>query len=67
MEQTGDRLTFVFDSSALCPGTVPGGGHSSFFIGLASAFAPQKVVAQLRDTATAHSFHSLDARAPAFP
>ena len=47
--QTGSSIRFLFDP-AVCAGTGPGLGDSSFFFGLASAQPPQDVMAQVEGT-----------------
>lgn len=61
-EQTGDRITFTF-SSAVCSGSAPGNGDTSFFFGLASTQPPRHVTAEAVPTLGSGPL-SLDARAP---
>jgi hypothetical protein len=59
--QSGDVVTFRFQP-AICPGTRPGGGQSSFFFGMASKAPEQVVVANL--TGTLGLAAALKAKAP---
>ncbi|MGA8259555.1 MAG: hypothetical protein WB783_05005 [Arenicellales bacterium] len=60
--ESGSIITFNF-VSPVCAGASVGGGHSSYFFGLASSHPPHAVTAQIRDTLG--GTHSLAARAPA--
>ncbi len=60
-EQTGSVITFRFDP-AICAGSAPGNGDSSFFFGLASAKPPRPVIAHLEGTTGLAE--ALEARAP---
>ncbi|MFK7805835.1 MAG: S8 family serine peptidase [Anaerolineae bacterium] len=59
--QTGDTVTFTF-APAICAGSSPGNGDSSFFFGLTSTQPPQEVTASLAGTLS--YTESLAARAP---
>jgi hypothetical protein len=61
--RSGDALTFTF-SSGVCAGNAPGNGQSSFFFGIASAYPPHDVQAEVKDS-NGHTY-TLDARAPNF-
>lgn len=61
--RSGDTLTFTF-SPGVCAGNAPGNGDSSFFFGLASAYPPRAVQAEVKDS-NGHTY-TLDARAPDF-
>ncbi len=59
-----NKITFYFDSG-VCPGAYPGGGDSTFFFGLSSAYPAQYVQASVKDGNGGN--YTLDARAPNFP
>lgn len=59
--QSGGVITFHFDP-AVCAGSSPGNGQSSFFFGLVSAKPPRPVIANLDGTAGLSE--ALEARAP---
>lgn len=60
-DQVGDQITFRFDP-AVCAGSHPGGGESTFFFGLAGTGPPQPVSAQA--TVSLGGVLTLAARAP---
>jgi hypothetical protein len=45
-EQTGNVITFTF-SQPVCAGYTPNTGQTTFFFGLASAFAPRPIIANV--------------------
>ncbi|MFF3623186.1 M64 family metallopeptidase [Streptomyces sp. NPDC002467] len=63
--QKGDRLTMDFGTPGVPAGSGPGGGQTSFFIGLASDYPPRDTTAQITDGAG--NTLTLTTRAPAFP
>lgn len=46
VEQTGNVITFTFNQP-VCAGPTPGTGHTSFFFGLASEYAPHAITAKV--------------------
>ncbi len=62
-DQVGDAITFTFDP-AVCPGSFPGDGETTFFFGLTSVNPPRFVTAQVKDTQAL--VYNLEARAPHF-
>ena len=58
IEQTGDRVTFIFDPP-VCP------GQTSFFMGMTSRYPSRDVTADVRDVAG--NTYSIPAKAPTFP
>lgn len=59
--KVGSTVTFNF-SSLVCAGGSPGGGDSTYFMGLVSSGAPKHVTATLKDANG--PIYSVDARAP---
>ena len=46
VEQTGNVITFTFNQP-VCAGPTPGTGHTSYFFGLASEYAPHAITAHV--------------------
>jgi hypothetical protein len=46
VEQTGNVITFTFNQP-VCAGPTPGSGHTSYFFGLASEYAPRAITAHV--------------------
>lgn len=46
VEQTGNVITFTFNQP-VCAGPTPGSGHTSYFFGLASEYAPHAITAHV--------------------
>jgi hypothetical protein len=63
-EQVGDQITFSF-APAVCAGSAPGNGETTFFFGLASTQTDRAVTAEA--ALTLGGTLSLDARAPQVP
>lgn len=61
-DQVGDQITFTF-SPAVCAGSAPGNGQTTFFFGLASTQTYRTVTAAVT-TVTPGGVLSLEARAP---
>lgn len=64
-DQVGDQITFTF-APAVCAGSSPGRGETTFFFGLASTRTDRAVTA-VATTVTPGGTISLDARAPQVP
>jgi hypothetical protein len=62
--QAADRVTIDFGAPGVQAGSVPGGGQTSFFMGLVSDHPPRDVTAVLTDAAG--NTYNIPARAPAF-